>query len=201
MSPLLLRALRRLAGYALVFAIGLIVVFKVLPAFGILGPSAADEIDTAGRALETAKVYGAEAGLPSLDAAQAGLKQARELLAAGHNRSAKQAALSARGYAIAAQREALARREGERRRARQIVADIDRLLSGLEEVYSQAAEGKDKAATGPLLAVMRDARETGASLFLAFEQGNFRKLIAEGDAVKVHLAEAKATLESARRKN
>ena len=29
---------------------------------------------------------------------------------------------------------------------------------------------------------MRDARQTGASLFLAFEQDNFRKVIAEGDA-------------------
>jgi hypothetical protein len=197
MSPLLLRALRRLAGYALVFAIGLVVVFKVLPAFGLLGPSAADEIDTTGRALETAQVYGAEAGLPSLDAAQAGLKHAREMLAAGHNRSAKQAALDAREHAIGAQREALARREDERRQARQIVADIDHLLSGLEELYSQAAEGKDKLTTGRLLGVMRDARETGASLFLAFEQGNFRKVITEGEAVKAHLAETMATLVAA----
>jgi hypothetical protein len=198
MSPLVVRAMRRLAGYAVVLAIGLVLVFKVLPAFGLLGPTAAEEIEATSRALDTAKVYGAEAGLPSLEAALAGLKQARELLAAGHNRSAKQAALEAREHALDAQREALARREDERRRARQIVAEIDHLLSDLEELYSKAAEGKDKAATGHLLLVMRDARETGAALFLAFEQGNFRKVISEGDAAKAHLGEAKVNLEAAR---
>jgi len=201
MSPLLVRAMRRLAGYAVVLALGLVLVFKVLPAFGILGPTAAEEIETTTRSLETAKLYGAELGLPSLDAAQAGLAHAQQLLAAGHSRSAKQAALDARQHAIAAQREALARREDERRRARQIVAEIDHSLSDLEELHKKAAEGKDEAATGRLLAVMRDARETGASSFLAFEQGSFRKVIAEAEAVKTHLAEAKISLEAARRKN
>jgi len=99
MSPLLVRAMRRLAGYAVVLTIGLVLVFKVLPAFGLLGPTATEEIEATTRALGTAKVYGAEAGLPSLEAAQAGLKHARELLAAGHSRSAKQAALEAREQA------------------------------------------------------------------------------------------------------
>ncbi len=200
MSPLLVRAVRRLAGYAVFLALGLLLVFKVLPAFGILGPTAAEEIERTLRSLETARFYGAEPGLPSLEAAQAGLTHARELLAAGHDRRAKQAALDAREHAIAAQREALARREDERRRARQTVTEIDHLLSDIEEVYSKAAEGKDRAATGPLLAVMRDARETGASLFLAFEQANFRKVIGEAQAVKTHLAESKAALEAASRK-
>ncbi len=201
MSPLLVRAMRRLAGYAAFLALGLVLVFKVLPAFGILGPTAAEEIETTTRSLETAKLYGAELGLPARDAAQAGLAHAQELLAAGHNRRAKQVAIEAREHAIAAQREALARREDERRRSRQIVAEIDHTLSDLEELYKKAAEGKDKAATGNLLAVMRDARETGASLFLAFEQGNFRKVIGESEAVKTHLAGAKISLEAARKKN
>lgn len=199
MSPLLVRALRRLAGFAVVLAIGLLLVYKVLPAFGLLGPTAAEEIETTASSLETARVYGAVPGQPSLDAAQAGLARARELLAGGRNRAAKQAALEARELAIAAQREALARREDERRRSRQIVAEIDRLLSALEESYSKAAEGKDKAATSRLLAVMRASREAGASLFLAFEQGNFHKVIAERQAVEAQLAEAKASLEAARK--
>jgi len=124
---------------------------------------------------------------------------ARAPLLPGFSR-AKQAALEAREHALGAQREALARREDERQRSRQIVAEIDHLLSDLEELYSKAAEGKDKAATGHLLAVMRDARETGAVLFLAFEQGNFRKVISEGEAAKVHLGEAKLNLEASRKK-
>ena len=148
MSPLLVRALRRLAGSRSSSRSGWSLVFKVLPAFGLLGPSAPRRSTPQGGPLEAAQVYGADGG-SAVARRRAGRARtgAGELLAAGHNRSAQQAALSAREHAMAAQREALARREDERRQARQIVAEIDRRLSELEELYSQAAEGKDKAAT------------------------------------------------------
>jgi hypothetical protein len=47
---------------------------------------------------------------------------------------------------------------------------------------------------------MRAARETGAGLVLAYEQRNYRKVVAEEDAVKATLAQARAQLEAARKR-
>jgi hypothetical protein len=200
MSPLLVRAMRRATLYAGLLSLGLVLFFKVLPALGFLGPTAQEEIDTTARALETARVYGSEAGMAAFDDAGSGLKTARDLLASGHVFGARQAARSARAMAFAAQREALTRRENERRRAQQIVDEVDRLLSELEDRYSAAASGKSKEETSRLLAIMRTARQSGAALFLAFEQNNYRKVIAEEVAVTAGLAEARSALDAARRR-
>jgi hypothetical protein len=186
--------MRRATLYAGLLTIGLVLFFKVLPALGVLGPSPTEEIETTARALETAKLYGAEPGMPAFDQAQDALKSARARLAAGQGFGARQAALSARSGAIAAQREALTRREDERRRAQQVVDEIDRLLSGLEDRYKAAVAGQDKSETSRLLSIMKEARQTGAALFLAFEQGNYRKVLAEEAAVKAGLATARLGL-------
>lgn len=200
MSPLLVRAMRRATLYAGLLSIGLLLYFKVLPAAGLVGPSAQDEVEATGRALETARVYGAEAGMPAFDAAGVELAKARALLAGGHAFGARKAALEARTRAIAAQREALTRREDERRRAQQVVDEIDRLLIELEDAYKVAAAGKSKEETNRLLTVMKESRQAGAGPFLDFEQNQFRKVLAEGDAVKTQLAAAKVTLQAARKK-
>lgn len=195
MSPLLVRAMRRATVYAGLLTIGLVTWFKILPAAGLVGPSPQDEVDATARALETATLYGAEPGMPAFEAAGKQLADARALLAAGHGFAARKAALAARDGAIAAQREALTRREDERRRAQHVVDEIDALLSGLEDASQAAAAGKDKAETARVVSIMRESRRTGADLFLAFEQNNFRKVLTEEAAVKQRLAQARAELQ------
>ncbi len=192
--------MRRATLYAGLLSIGLLLYFKVLPAAGLVGPSAQEEVEATARALETARVYGAEPGMPAFDAAGVELAKARALLAAGQAFGARKAALEARTRAIAAQREALTRREDERRRAQQVVEEIDRLLSELEDAVKAAAAGRDKDERNRLITIMKESRQAGAGLFLDFEQNQYRKVLAEGEAVKTHLVGAKLSLQAARKK-
>lgn len=200
MTPLLVAALRRMAWYLLGLAAALVVVFKVLPIFGIIGPSAEDHVGWAAQALETARAYGAGPEQPAFAAAAARLEEARKLLLARHGREARSAALAAREQAVEAQRGALAAREEERRRARRIVDEIDALLNGLEDVYLDVSQKTGRDRLPELLPIMKNARQTGAALFLDFEQQSYRRVIDAEPGVKKHLEEAKASLEAARRK-
>jgi DNA anti-recombination protein RmuC len=200
MSPLLVRAMRRATIYAGLLTIGLVTYFKILPALGVTGPSPADEVEATARALHTATLYGAEAGMPAFDEAQKEMQAARALLAAGQGFGARKAALAARTGAIAAQREALTRREDERRRAQQAVDEIDKLLNDLEDANKTAAAGQEKDERNRLITIMKESRQAGAALFLAFEQNNYRKVLSEEAAVKASLAASKTALEGARPK-
>jgi hypothetical protein len=199
MSPLLVSAFRRMAWYALGLALALVLIFKVLPTFGVLGPSAEDHVGWAAQALETARVYGADPQQPAFASAQTGLDQARRLLAAGHGREARSAALHARALAIEAQRAALAARADDRRHASRIVDEIDGMLNELEDMYSDIVPKLDKDRASEMLSLMKGARQAGAGLFVAFEQQSYRRVIDDEPEVKAHLAEVKATLEAARR--
>ncbi len=200
MSPLLVTGLRRLAWLILVAAVALALLFRVLPALGILGPNAEALIAAATDAVETAREYGAGGDEEPLKTALARIEQARAQLAAGETLSARRTALRARTEAIEAQRAALVRRQETRRLARKAVDEIDEILNGLEELHSQATRGADRAALSRLLPVMRRARATGASLFLAYDQGNYARVLAEEGAVKGALESARKDLEAATRR-
>ena len=200
MSPLLLSALRRLTAYALGLAVVLVLVFKVLPAFGVLGPSAEEEVDAAARALETARAYGATDDTPALLAGRGELERARALAAAGEGRRAKQAAKAARARGIEAQRVALVNREESRRQAKLVVARIDRTLNDLEDVYADTTPGLDKATVSGLFSLMKKAREAGATLVLAFEQGNFHKVIEDEKETAELLLSVRDSVKAAKRK-
>lgn len=199
MSPLLSLFLRRVAVGAVALAVLLLVGPRLLREFGLAGPRPAQLVESAARSLEAARAYGAEDDLPTYRAAAAELERARGFLARGENGAVRKAAAVATEQAIAAQRQALARREDERRTAQAIVDDVDRRLNELEDLYPRAAERLDKAARGRLFGRMKEARQIGAGLVLGYEQGNYRRVIAEGPAVRATLAEVRDELRAAGR--
>ena len=194
-----MQALRSVAALSVVLALALLLWFRILPDLGILGPTTEERISAAAEAIETARAYGAAAEQPQLKSALARLEEARRLVAAGQGLKARRAALSARAAAVEAQRGALVRREEDRRRSRRIVDEIDGMLNGLEDLHSDLASGSDRPALSRMLTVMKAARSTGAGLVLAFEQGNYDRVLEDEAAVKAALERAPGELEAARR--
>ncbi len=193
-------ALKRLTWYFLALAVVLLLVFRVLPALGILGPGAEELIQSAADAAATATDYGAPADQAQLVAALARLEDARRVHKAGETFKARRAALQARELAVTAQRAALVERESDRRQARKAVDAIDEALNRLEELHATASRGADRETLKRLLSVMKKARSTGAALFLAFEQGNYRKVTDEEPGARVALEAAGRELEAAARR-
>jgi hypothetical protein len=197
MSPLLVGLLKRLALWGLVGTALLVVAPPVLTELGVLGPSLDEILDGSERSVETARLYGATDDLPSFRAAVADLGKARDLAGRGEERSARHAARRASAHAIAAQREALARKEAERRRAQDIQNDIDGELNGLEDLYDRVEHRVDKATANRLLSAMKAARQAGAGLILAYEQGSYATVIADEDTVRSQLASYRAEIAKA----
>lgn len=193
-----MQALRRTAGLALGLALALTLWFRVLPSLGITGPTTEERIGFAADAIETARAYGAEPEQEQLKTALVRLVEARRLASVGQGLKARRAALAAREAAVEAQRGALVRREEDRRRARRIVDEIDAMLNGLEDLHSELARAAERAALSRMLPVMKAARSTGAALVLAFEQGNYARVLADEVAVKAALQKARADLGAAR---
>src|SRR5262249_28783683 len=187
MSPLLVGLLKRLALWGLVGAAVLVIGPPVLTEFGLLGPSLDEILDGTVRSVETARLYGATEDLPSFEAANRELEAARDLGARGEMRRARHAARRAGAHAIAAQREALARKEAQRGRADAIHDEIDAALNELEDLYDRIERRNPKGAAEPLLSTMKAARQAGAGLILAYEEGNYRKVIVEEESVKTLL--------------
>lgn len=188
MSPLALHLLRRIAVLALGAAALLLIGSRVLDELGVLGPDAASEIAATGRALQVARAYGASDDLPAMGAATRELDQARSQLASGHDRQARKTALRARADAVEAQRVALARRERVRHRAKDTVDGVDRSMNELEDLYARITPGMDDARVSSLLSGMKQAREAAGGLFLAYENGQYGKVIEEEALVKGNLA-------------
>jgi len=199
MSPLLVGALKRATWLFLAAAVVLLLVFRVLPALGILGPGPQELIEAAAAAAATAVEYGAAPDQPQLSAAQERLQEARRRHQAGESFRARRAALEARAQAIESQRAALVQREEDRRQARKAVEDVDAMVNGLEDLYSDATRGADRATISRLLSVMKQARASGAGLVLAYEQGGYRRVLADEESVKASLAAARKDLEAATR--
>src|SRR5688572_14911935 len=104
-----LRFLRRIASLALVLAFLIWAMPRLLVEAGLLGPTTAESVDEAARAVAIARSYGARDS-PSLRMAEAELGKARALAAAGDGREARHAADRATAAAIEAQKQALVAR-------------------------------------------------------------------------------------------
>ncbi len=194
MSPLAIQILRRLTALAITLAVALILLPRLLTEVGVLGPTVHDEIDAAARGVAAASTYGARDTDPPLAAAVQALEHARQLEARGKGHEARRAAREAQARAVEAQRYALAARDERRRKAEAIVADIDKMINGLEDLYGEVTPGLDKATVGRLLSLMKDARQTGAAVVLAYEQGNYEKVVAEERGVRDALGSVREVL-------
>jgi hypothetical protein len=183
MSPLLVQFLRRVAWVAVLVALFLLVGPRTLRHFGLIGPRAPELVESAARSLQAAQAYGADDEIPSFRAAEQELARARRLLDEGHWRVARQAAGEATDHAIEAQRTALARAEADRRAAQAAVDEVDRRLVELEELYARAVPRLDKAHLGPLLSLIKEARQIGAGLILDHEQKAYRRVLAQRESV------------------
>ena len=197
MSPLLVHFLRRVALLALILAVLAAFGPRVLRELGVVGPRVPEVIAAAERSIEAARHYGADDSMSALQEADRHLREARVLAASGEGRRARHAAAAASIQAIAAQRHALARRELHRRQAEGITREIDKLLNGLDELYGRVSPGLSKAAAGDLLSRLKAARQAGAALILAFEQGNYPRVIAEEPAVRKALEATREEMKAA----
>ncbi|HSB61985.1 MAG TPA: hypothetical protein VLI67_09710 [Vicinamibacteria bacterium] len=184
MSPLLVHFLRRLAGLALVVAVLVAVGPPVLRELGLIGPKVPELISSAERSLAAARHYGADDTMPAVQEALRRLQEARTLAGQGEDRRARRAAAAASERAIAAQGQALARREQRRRQAEAIVGEINRMLTRLDDLYAAVSPGLTRAEAADRLSRLKTARQTGAALVLAFEQGNYPRVIADEAATR-----------------
>jgi hypothetical protein len=198
MRPLALYLLRRLALYALLLAALVALVPWALREAGLIGLSAAEQISSADRVIQAARTYGAAEASPELVRAEKALAEARKCAASGDRRGARRAAQAARSNGIAAQRAALAAQEDLRSRARAVVSLTDDRLNELEDLYAEATPGKDKATVSSLLSLMKASRQEGAALFLAYEEGDYSRVVLSAPAAETNLEAARKTLIRAR---
>jgi len=189
MSPLLVLFLRRLALLALVLAVLLLVLPRLLTELGLLGPTAEELIGSASSAVEAARSYGANEEVASFVEAEKELQEARALLQARRLREARKAAARTTAQAVIAQRDGRIHRDQSRRRADAIVRDVDRRLIELEALYGRVSKMVDKKRVTELLTLMKGARQAGAGLMLAFEQDDYARVIA-GEAAAFAILDA-----------
>ena len=151
------------------------------------------------RAVDAARAYGAGDGMTAMREAQRQLQAAREMAGRGEKREARRAAAAARDSAIEAQREALVAQQEQQRRAEAIVDDVDKRLNELEESYTVMTTGLDKATVAPLFSLMKTARAAGGGLTLAFEQGDYPRVLRDESAAVQVIESTRTTLRSAKR--
>jgi hypothetical protein len=199
MRPLALHLLRRVAFFALLAAVLLLFVPRLLTELGVLGEEAAVAVERAGRAVEAARTYGATSQMPAMRDAERQLQSARELVARGSGREARHAAAAATTAAVEAQREALVAQQDQHRRAEAIVDDVEKRLDDLEKSYGVITTGLDKATVAPLFSLMKTARAAGGGLTLAYEQGDYAKVLRDEPAAVQVIESTRTTVKSARR--
>jgi hypothetical protein len=199
MRPLALHLLRRAALYALLAAALLLFVPRLLTEFGVMGEDAAVAVERAGRACEAARAYGATTDMPALGEAERQLQSARDLVGRGEKREARRVAAAATGLAVEAQRAALVAQQERHRRAEAVVDDVENRLDELEKSYGVVTAGLDKATTAPLFSLMKSARAAGGGLTLAFEQGDYAKVLRDEPAAVAVIESTRTTLRSAKR--
>jgi hypothetical protein len=195
-----LRLLRQIATLALLAALALWTLPRLLFYLGLLGPSDEERIAQAARAVDAARAYGATPDIPAYAAAQGELERARRARTEGRGSETRRAAAASAEHAVEAQRVALVRAQQTRRKAEEIVDDLDREVNRLEELYSTITPSLDKPTVSGLLSLMKHARETAATLFLAKDQGNYERVVTGEAQARQVLAETRARLEGARRR-
>jgi len=191
--------LRRLTIYALAASALIWAAPRLLVEFGVVGPSPDETIAAAERALEAARTYGATPDMPSFVAAQKELERARALAARSHGRDARHASKHAQDLAVEAQRQALVRQDEARQHATVIYNDLDRQINDLEKLYSSVTPGLAKAEVGELLTLMKVTRASTGAVFLAYEQEDFKSVVAGEARARAAIAQMKARLEAAPR--
>jgi hypothetical protein len=87
----------------------------------------------------------------------------------------------------------------QRRRAEAIVSDVDKRLNELEESYTVITTGLDKAAVAPLFSLMKTARAAGGGLTLAYEQGDYARVLREEPTAVQVIESTRSTLRSSKR--
>ncbi|MGE0454357.1 MAG: hypothetical protein AB7O37_16380 [Vicinamibacteria bacterium] len=197
MSPLALALLRRAAAYALLLAVLLAVVPRLLGFLGWIGPSLDEEIAGVERSLAAAQTYGAEETEANYAQARATLAAARELQRRGERFQAKRRLAEARSAALSAQRVALTSREQSRRAAQKVVAETDRRMNELEDLYGQVTRDLDKPTVSRLFSRMKATRQKAAALWLNFEQQSYGRVLADERAVIEALDAARLELRAA----
>ena len=198
MSPFVVQVLRRIALLSAVAAVLLFGVPRVLTWAGLIGPTPEDDIEAADRTLAAARSFGAGEEDRSLAAGAGELARARQLLGSGKPWDARRAAARARALGIEAQRSALGTREASRRLAQRVVRETDARLNGLEDLYDERARSLDAAEQSRLLTLMKEARQTGGGIFLAFDQGQFARVAEQEASSRETLQRIKEQLEAAR---
>jgi hypothetical protein len=183
----MMRLLRIIAAIALVSAAVIFVVPRVLFHYGVLGPTTAQRVSAARQAVEVAHKYGATAAeVPALAAAERELAAAEALVARGEEHDARHAAERAQSLAGAAQQAALVGRDAQRIRAKEVIDGLDRRIDELEDLYSARSKGVGPERARHLFSRMKQARAGAAVLVLAWEQEDYRTVIAgEGRALAV----------------
>jgi hypothetical protein len=78
------------------------------------------------------------------------------------------------------------------------VEDVDAMVNGLEDLHAELARGADRSTLSRMLLVMKQARAKGAAIVLAFEEGNYVRVLEDEAEVKAALKQARAELEAAR---
>jgi hypothetical protein len=194
-----LRFLRRIAVLALTLAFAIWAVPRLLTEAGIIGPTAAQAVDEAARAVAIARAYGAREGIVALRVAEAELSKARGLAAAGEDREAKRVARHAAEAAIEAQKLVLVEMSETRAKAQAVYDDLDEEINGLEELYAEVTPGLPKEQVARLLSVMKATRSTTGLLFLAYEQKDYAMVLERETNAREVVESARRSLESARR--
>jgi len=85
------------------------------------------------------------------------------------------------------------------RRAEAIVDDVETRLDDLEKSYGVVTTGLDKAAVAPLFSLMKAARAAGGGLTLAYEQGDYAKVLRDEPAAIEVIESTRTTIKSAKR--
>jgi hypothetical protein len=199
MRPLALHLLRRAALYAFLAAVLLLFVPRLQMEFGVLGEDAAVCVERAGRAVDAARTYGATPPMTAMRDAERQLQSARDLVRQGEKREARRAAAAATANAVEAQRAALVAQQEEQRRAEFIVDDVEKRLDELEKSYGVVAADLDKASVAPLFSMMKAARAAGGGLTLAYEQGDYAKVLQDEPAAIGIIESTRTTLHSTKR--
>lgn len=193
-----LRLLRRIAILALILSVSLVVAPRILTHYGMVGPALPETLDESARAIATARSYGAPPDDPEVAAAERMLAEARALAAAGKEVDARLFARGATARAVEAQKAALVERTRSHREAEAVYDDLDRQINDLEKLYAKVAPGLEKETTSQLLSVMKVTRATAGTVFLAYEQKDYARVLAQQEKARNAVSAAREKLESAR---
>jgi hypothetical protein len=79
------------------------------------------------------------------------------------------------------------------------VEALDRRVEALEDLYEEVTPGLPKEEKDRLFSLMKNAREAAASLSLAFQDGDFGRVIKEEEAAVRVLDTIRGTVAAAKR--